>query len=406
MDNYSRLITFFFFGTRLLLKTGIIYYLYISGTEKLLLLAASFLLTEITDAFIWIFKKNNPFLNRAAAVIFSVSTVIVYTAVAFANDSTLAALYLLLLFHILTAYYMYGTGAGAVSTIFSLSAYSLCLYINHAPFPFYTVIPFMVVMSTGILLSDMKLNRVQKKLDDLMNVDKSKKDFIAIASHNLRTPVASISGYVELLQNENTGSLNESQKLYLNRIRGIVGDMQRIAEQLLQISILEVRKEISLEKQPCQLEPVITEIVSNLSEIARERNIGLNYSKGTDMLPVVYIDIEKVKSVIINLIDNALKYTEQGEIRVTAAPVDKTIRVAVRDTGAGIPKSDMPKIFTKFYRAGNILVYNKPGTGLGLYLSKKIIERHGGAMWLESEEGKGSTFYFTIPLSDETAVLS
>ena len=232
-----------------------------------------------------------------------------------------------------------------------------------------------------------------------MNIEKAKGDFISIASHNLRTPVAAIYGYIDLLLRGDTGKLGQEQSDYVKKIKNNNTELERLTEQLLQISILEVGKEVNLFKQPSQIEVIIEGVVDNFAPVASAKGVEIVFKKENYLLSLVDIDVEKIKAVILNLIDNAVKYTDKGKVEIKAKEEGDFIAVSVTDTGSGISKEDLPKLFTKFFRSGNILVYNKVGTGLGLYLGKKIVELHGGSIRVESVEGVGSTFIFTIPIA-------
>jgi len=145
------------------------------------------------------------------------------------------------------------------------------------------------------------------------------------------------------------------------------------------------------------LEDLTANIVSSYTEIAKRKSLTLEYEKPDKKLPQVKVDVEKIRLVISNLIENAIKYTPvKGTIKVKVSLEDGRVQVAVKDTGVGILKEQQERIFTKFFRGANVMRMETEGTGLGLFIAKNIVETHGGKIWFESEEGKGTTFIFNL----------
>lgn len=233
----------------------------------------------------------------------------------------------------------------------------------------------------------------------LMDIERNKHDFISLASHNLRTPVASIQGYLEMLLEDSSLPADE-RKLYLERIKGGTQELSRVIEELLQISIIDAdqNKEGTLMLQETQVASLLQEVCEQLRPFAKDKGIGLSYESQGIPLPLVLVDVEKIRAVFVNLIDNAVKYTQSGEVSVMAMTKSNVLEVTVQDTGMGIPASEIPKLFQKFYRTGNVLLYNQTGAGLGLYLTKQLIQLHNGKIEVESVEGKGSRFIVSLPL--------
>ncbi len=192
--------------------------------------------------------------------------------------------------------------------------------------------------------------------------------------------------------------MNQQQINFIKKIKLNNQELEKITESLLQISIFEIGKEVNLLKQPSQIEIVIQNVVDKLAPMAQDKGLELNFQKEANALPLVDIDVEKITAVLSNLIDNAIKYTEKGVVTVSVSYNNNFVEVVVSDTGIGIPKEDLPKLFNKFFRSGNVLIYNKTGTGLGLYLGKHIIELHGGHIDISSVVEKGTTVKFTLPI--------
>lgn len=244
--------------------------------------------------------------------------------------------------------------------------------------------------------------RIFKELEEsyekLKDLDKMKMDFFTLISHELRNPLAVIRGFTELLYEGTLGPLNDKQKEKLQRIMENVDKMADMVGKMSDVSIVETKR-YTLERMPISLNDVVAGLVSEMGFLFKNKHITLKVDV-PQSLPLVEVEREKIEQVLLNLLNNALKYTpEGGEVSVSARDQVSEILVSVHDTGIGIPRKDLDKIFSGFYHAGYKLSYEYKGPGLGLAVSRRIVESHGGRIWAESEEGKGSTFYFTIPKS-------
>ena len=383
---------------RIVLKLGIIVSLFLNNAPYAAHLSIYLIISEIIDQISLYFIKIKPSLAKQVQVFYVINSVLVISTIGYFAGWVLNDYYLIYIIHISSATLAYGTKIGLFSFILSVFAYSFLLLISQASIQTYIRLPLLSVIVLRVLITRNWYEKIDRALAYVLNIEKTKQDFIAIASHNLRTPVAAIYGYIEVLLRGDKGFLNKDQTTYIKRIRNNNDEMEKLTEQLLQISILEVGKEMNLFKQHSQMEVIIEDLVEKFASVAQEKGLELRFQKKEGMLPLVHIDVEKIKAVLANLIDNAIKYTEKGNIMITALEQKKYIVVSVKDTGVGISKADMPNIFTKFYRSGDILVYNKIGLGLGLYLRRQIVELHGGTMMVQSIEGEGATFSFTIPI--------
>jgi signal transduction histidine kinase len=244
--------------------------------------------------------------------------------------------------------------------------------------------------------------RIFKELEEsyekLKDLDKMKMDFFTLISHELRNPLAVIRGFTELLYDGMLGPLNDRQKEKLQRIMENVDKMADMVGKMSEVSIVETKR-YPLERVPVSLSDMVGGLVREMSFLFKNKRITLKVDI-PQSLPLVEVDREKMEQVLLNLLNNALKYTpEGGEVSIAARDQVNEIVVSVHDTGIGIPRKDLDKIFSGFYHAGYKLSYEYKGPGLGLAVSRRIVEGHGGRIWAESEEGKGSTFYFTIPKS-------
>lgn len=236
--------------------------------------------------------------------------------------------------------------------------------------------------------------------EKLKDMDKVKMEFFTLISHEMRNPLAVIKGFAELLYDGALGPINDAQKERLSKIIENIDRMTDMVGKMSDISALE-RKKYAVEKVPVALSDAIGSVIDSIGFLVKEKGIQLNVDIPAG-LPLVDIDRDKIEEVLLNLINNAVKYTSAGgKIFINARDRESDILISVTDTGIGIPKNDLDKIFSGFYHAGYKLSYEYKGPGLGLAISKKIVESHGGHIWVESEVGKGSTFYFTIPKNIE-----
>ncbi|HEX7456547.1 MAG TPA: ATP-binding protein [Candidatus Nanoarchaeia archaeon] len=231
-------------------------------------------------------------------------------------------------------------------------------------------------------------------------LEEMKLDFVSMAAHELRTPLTAIRGYLSVLQEEVAGALSNEQKSFLDKAFISSSQLASLVENLLSVSRIE-RGAMKLEEESQNWKGILEEVVTNYSPLAKEKNINfvLNcpYS-----LPIVFVDKFRMSEVISNLVGNALNYTNSGgrvELSAEFGEKENKVITHVKDTGQGIPASALPHLFTKFFRVSGVLEQGSKGTGLGLYISKAIVNMHGGDIWAESDVGKGSTFSFSIPVA-------
>ncbi|MFA4995599.1 MAG: ATP-binding protein [Patescibacteria group bacterium] len=243
-------------------------------------------------------------------------------------------------------------------------------------------------------------HQLEKDKKDLVDLDRMKDEFLQMATHELNTPITVIQGKLNMAVEENLCHLDEEQK---NFFKPILTDTMRLAglsKDILNVSRIDQHR-LKVNAAESDLDALIASIVSGFEVKTKEKSNSIAYIKLSKDLPKLTFDQSKIGEVISNLISNANKFTENGKIAVTSKVKDDNVIISVADTGVGIDKDDQKHLFEKFYQVGRFDPENpqeQQGSGLGLYISENIIELHGGKIWLESEKGKGSTFYFSLPL--------
>jgi signal transduction histidine kinase len=232
--------------------------------------------------------------------------------------------------------------------------------------------------------------------EKLRKLDKAKSEFISIASHQLRTPLTVIKGYISMILEGSFGKLKIKQKEALKKVFASGERLIQLVENLLNISRIESGR-MQFNYEEVSLEEAIENLLDQLKLKAEKKNIKLLFKK-INKIEKIKIDKEKISQVIINLVDNAIKYTEKGKVEISLEKKAKKIIFCVKDSGIGINKDNLPNLFRKFSREAGVFTVNREGTGLGLYVAKKIIEQHKGEIWAKSKgSGEGSEFCFSLP---------
>lgn len=260
---------------------------------------------------------------------------------------------------------------------------------------------FPVVAITAPLVHDSKVMGIVKVFHDASkekDIDRMKTEFISLASHQLRTPLSAIKWFIELLSESKSGQLSEEQQKYITNIAFSTERMIDLVNSLLNISRIESGR-IMVEPKATDLLKLVKETVGELKRKMEKRKIKFIIS-AHETLPMINVDPKLIGHVYTNLIDNAIKYTkDEGEVSVFISKKDNEIVSQVSDNGYGIPIAEQGKLFQKFYRGSNIVKHVTEGTGLGLYLVKAIVTSSGGRIWYKSEDGKGTTFWFSLPVT-------
>jgi len=261
---------------------------------------------------------------------------------------------------------------------------------------FQNALHFEEIQNFNLLLQERvgkATSQLRRSNHRLRELDSTKDDFISMASHQLRTPLTSVKGYLSMVLEGDAGELNNNQRKLLEQSYRSSQQMVFLISDLLNLSRLNTGKFV-IEPTPVDLSELVQFEVGQLEETARSRNISLKYERPAKF-PSLMLDETKIHQVVMNFIDNAIYYTPSGgTVTIALRETPGYVEYTVKDTGIGVPKDAQRKLFSKFFRADNAQKARPDGTGLGLFMAKKVVAAQGGALIFESEEGKGSTFGF------------
>ncbi len=246
--------------------------------------------------------------------------------------------------------------------------------------------------------------KLRKANDDLKELDQAKDEFISMASHQLRTPLTTAKGYVSMVLEGDFGKINPAMKEPLTQSLDSANRMAGLVSDLLNVSRMEAGR-FFIDPVEVDLGEEVPAEITQLQTMADSKNVKLVYKKPAKAVPKMQLDLDKTRQVIMNLVDNAIHYSAPpsggGKVEVSLAQEGEDIVFTVVDNGIGVPEAQQKKLFKKFFRAANAQNTRPDGTGLGLYLVKRVIEDQGGEVIFESKEGKGSTFGFRIPVHNK-----
>lgn len=258
---------------------------------------------------------------------------------------------------------------------------------------------------------------IMRDISEEHAVEKQRADFISTAAHEMRTPVAAIEGYLALALNEKVSTIDSRARAYLEKAHSSTQHLGKLFQDLLTSSKAEDGR-LSNHPQVVEMGAFMQQLTDDLKFAAEKKGLFAEFIIGSSEntidatakdaaaqhmvkpLYYVHVDPDRMREVITNLFDNAVKYTEQGKISIGLTGNAEVVQVYVRDTGPGIPKDDIPHLFQKFYRVDNSATRTIGGTGLGLFICRKIVELYQGRIWVESEQSKGSTFFINLPRLD------
>ena len=231
----------------------------------------------------------------------------------------------------------------------------------------------------------------------LHKLDEAKDEFISMASHQLRTPLTSIKGYISMLMEGDVGSITKEQEHLLREAFISSERMVRLIGDFLNVSRLQTGK-FMIDRHPVDISQLVKNEIEGLSPSAAARSLTFEYQSPKN-LPLLQLDENKIQQVVMNFADNAIYYSKENSvIKISLRKTKQAVEFTVTDTGIGVPKDQQSKLFSKFFRASNARLQRPDGTGVGLFLAKKVIDAHKGEIIFTSKEGKGSTFGFRLPL--------
>jgi signal transduction histidine kinase len=241
-----------------------------------------------------------------------------------------------------------------------------------------------------------------RTIEELEIASQHKSQFVANMSHELRTPLAAMLGYAELMQEGIYEPLEEKSHAALTRIRSNGKHLLGLINTVLDIAKIE-SGQFTLNMQEYSIETVVETVRMATESLAQNKKLALTTAV-TKPLPIGIGDEQRLTQVLLNLVGNAIKFTDTGEVRVTAEAADGHFAIRVVDTGPGIPEQERTRIFEQFHQVDDSNTKSKGGTGLGLAIAKQIVEMHGGRIWVDSTVGKGSTFQLELPIRAEKMI--
>jgi len=243
------------------------------------------------------------------------------------------------------------------------------------------------------MVTQFKEQREREKI-----VSQMKSEFISIVAHQLRTPLSAVKWVIRMILDGDVGSISKEQREFLVKGYATNERMIKLVSDLLDVTRIEEAR-FGYKFSAASLIGIIKEVIKDSSAKAERKGITLSFKEPEEKVPMFELDSERIRLALQNIVDNALNYTLRGgSVDITLEREGNYYKIGVHDTGVGIPKHQQNRIFTKFFRGENVVRMQTEGTGLGLFIVKNIVKRHGGKIWVESEEGKGTSFYFTLPI--------
>lgn len=271
------------------------------------------------------------------------------------------------------------------------------------------VVLIVLILSVILLIITFTITQ---SFERLIEANRMKSEFVSIVSHQLRSPLSNLRWALELLMSGRLGKIEASQLDYFRILKDSSSRMRELVKDLLIVSRIE-HGGLPLKKSEFSLADLIKGLILEFAPFAKAFNVEISFET-TDNLPKIFADPSQLKLTIENFLDNAIRYVparqsseadrpmaggkEKGKVEIKLKRKDNFLHFKIKDNGVGIPQEDQKYIFRKFFRSSNILRYQTQGTGLGLYIAKSIIEKSGGKIGFQSEEKKGTTFWFTIPI--------
>jgi len=246
-------------------------------------------------------------------------------------------------------------------------------------------------LGTLIILHDITRERM---------IERMKTEFVSISAHQLRTPLSAVKWTLKMILEGDLGKISKEQRTFLEKTYLSNERMINLINDLLNISRIEEGRFL-YKIQKYDIVKLLERTIASLKEVALRKKLDFKFFKPEKRIPDAEVDIEKISLVFQNMIENAIHYTSPGGkvyVNIEYSPAEKKILFFVKDSGIGISKNQRARVFSKFFRGSNAIKLETEGTGLGLFIAKNIIEAHGGKIWFKSQENKGTTFYFSLPI--------
>lgn len=243
-----------------------------------------------------------------------------------------------------------------------------------------------------------ELEKLKKENEELKKMNELKSDWISISAHQLRTSLSAIKWILKMFLDKDFGILTPEQDGFMRKAFDSNERMLALVNEMLSLNHVE-QTSLRYDFIPTDIIALIESVLFDFTGESYKKGVEIIFLKPDTAIPSVALDVEKIRVVIQNLIENAIKYSNKGDrVIISLREKDGYLEVSVKDTGIGIPLNEQDKVFNKFYRATNAQAKDTIGSGLGLYTTKGIVDKHGGKMWFESSENQGSTFYFSLPI--------
>ncbi len=263
---------------------------------------------------------------------------------------------------------------------------------------------FVLFCVFGYLLIKSVMLEIQRR-QEIEKIDKAKSEFISIASHQLRTPLTAVKGYISMILEGTYGQLAEKQTRPLENVYQSNERLIRLVNDLLNLSRLDAGK-IEFSPELTSLEEMVSGVVEELRINAEKKGLYMKMIKPSESLPKIMVDQDKLRQVILNIVDNAIKYTKEGGITLELKKLGEQEEIKISDTGEGMDEGELNSLFQMFSRATAGTQLHAEGAGLGLYVARQFIEMHGGKIWAESPgKGKGSAFIIQLPIKLDSKLI-
>lgn len=259
------------------------------------------------------------------------------------------------------------------------------------------ILIFTIFIVLLLLFNHLRFSEYMMLFRRLKEIDKMKDDFISMASHELKTPMTAIKGYMDMIFEGVAGKVDQNAKDHLLKVLGNIKRLDGLVDALLDVSRLEQQR-MQFDMQAIDISTIIVNIVSELRRQAEEKKLKLQYQPPELPHPIIFADVDRLTQIFNNVIGNALKYTFKGGLVIFHRLEGDRLLTIIQDTGIGMSKDDMKGLFTKFYRIRNEKTVDIPGTGLGLWITKEIVIRMNGEIYASSKENLGSTFTISFPI--------